>query len=40
MVKIGSQIYMLMVAEEEPRSKHANSDLVSTNEQQDEWTHT
>ncbi len=40
MVKIGSRIYMLMVAEEEPRSEHANSELVSTNEQQDERTHT
>jgi hypothetical protein len=40
MVKIGSQIYMLMVAEEEPRSEHANSELVSANEQQDERTHT
>jgi len=40
MVKIGSRIYMLMVAKEEPRSEHANSELVSTNEQQDERTHT
>jgi hypothetical protein len=40
MVKIGSRIYMLMVAEEEPRSENANSELVSANEQQDEWTHT
>ncbi len=40
MVKIGSQIYMLMVAEEEPRSEHANSELMSTNKQQDERTHT
>jgi hypothetical protein len=31
---------MLMVAEEEPRSKHVNSELVSTNKQQDERTHT
>jgi hypothetical protein len=31
---------MLMVAEEEPRSKHANSELMSTNEQHDERTHT
>jgi len=31
---------MLMVTEEEPRSEHANSELVSTNEQQDERTHT
>jgi hypothetical protein len=40
MVKIGSRIYMLMVVEEEPRSEHANSELVSANEQQDERTHT
>jgi hypothetical protein len=31
---------MLMVAEEEPRSENANSELVSANEQQDEQTHT
>ncbi len=31
---------MLMVAEEEPRSEHANSELMSTNKQQDERTHT
>ncbi len=33
MVKIGSRIYMSMVTEEEPRSEHANSELVSANEQ-------
>jgi hypothetical protein len=31
---------MLMVTEEEPRSEHVNSELVSRNEQQDERTHT
>jgi hypothetical protein len=31
---------MLMVAEEEPRSEHANTELMSANEQQDERTHT
>jgi hypothetical protein len=40
MVKIGSRIYMLMVAKEEPRSENANSELVSANEQHDERTHT
>jgi hypothetical protein len=31
---------MLMVAEEKPRSEHANSEIASVNEQQDERTHT